>query len=350
MKQPEIINPHAMFFEKVFSRKDVAQDFLQNYLLETVVKRLDLSTIHLEKESFISNELKSSQTDLLFRIKTIDKKNLFIYILLEHKSYIDRWLMMQLLGYIVKICERQREINKMKRQELRKQNQLDGESENTGIETEYLEPVIPIIIYHGKAEWGEKKTLSSLFYESEVYQKYIPEFTYELINAADLNIDLFKGNVIVHVALMAMKHYFMDDFEEKIPELLTLLADLFEQIDTDIGFLEVFLRYISSNKKCEKEWLKKQVVHVFKEKGEEIMNYWIEEGKEIGKEVGILEEGRRMLMEALTIKFNNVSKAIENIIQDIKDRNVLSNLLREAILSNNLNEFELRLEACKKTL
>jgi len=50
-----------------------------------------------------------------------------IYILLEHKSYIDRWVMLQLLGYIVKICERQREMNKLKRQEIRKQNQLDGE-------------------------------------------------------------------------------------------------------------------------------------------------------------------------------------------------------------------------------
>jgi len=123
----------------------------------------------------------------------------------------------QLLGYIVKICERQREINKLKRQEIRKQNELDGKPENTGIETEYLE------------------------------------------------------------------------------------------------------------------------------KGEEVMNYWIEEGRELG----ILEEARRMLMEALTTKFNNVSNAIENIIQEIKDRNVLSNLHREAILSNNLNEFKLRLEACR---
>jgi len=93
----------------------------------------------------------------------------------------------------------------------------------------------------------------------------------------------------------------------------------------------------------EKEWLKKQVVHVFKEKGEEVMNYWIEEGIEIG----ILTEARRMLMEALKTKFNNVSNSIENIIQDIKDKNVLSNLHREAILSNNLNEFKLRLEACR---
>ena len=347
MDQTEIINPHAMFFEKVFSREDVAQDFLQNYLSETIVNRLDLKTIHLEKESFISNELKSSQADLLFSVRTIDEKIIFIYILLEHKSFIDRWVMLQLLGYIVKICERQREMNKLNRQEIRKQNKHDGKPENTGIDTEYLEPVLPVIIYHGKTEWGAQKPLSSLFHDSENYQKYIPEFTYELINTADFNIDLFKGNVIVHIALMIMKHYFMDDFEEKVPELLKLLAEFFEQYDTDLGFLEVFLRYISSNKKCDKEWLKKEVIHVFKEKGEEFMNYWIEEGKEIGIEIGILKEGRRMLIEALKTKFNNVSNAIENIIQDIKDRNILSNLLREAILSSNLNEFQLRLEACR---
>jgi hypothetical protein len=37
----------------------------------------------------------------------------------------------------------------------------------TGIETEYLEPVLPVIIYHGKAEWGVQKPLSSLFHDSE---------------------------------------------------------------------------------------------------------------------------------------------------------------------------------------
>ncbi|ETR66713.1 MAG: hypothetical protein OMM_12441, partial [Candidatus Magnetoglobus multicellularis str. Araruama] len=74
---------------------------------------------------------------------------------------------------------------------------------------------------------------------------------------------------------------------------------------------------------------------------------WIEEGEKRGRELGILEEARRMVMEALKTKFNSVSNAIENIIQDIKDRNTLSNLHREAILSNNLNEFQLRLEACR---
>ncbi|ETR69828.1 MAG: hypothetical protein OMM_09264, partial [Candidatus Magnetoglobus multicellularis str. Araruama] len=64
-------------------------------------------------------ELKSSQADLLFSVRTINEQILFIYILLEHKSFIDRWVILQLLGYIVKICERQRDINKLNRQEIK---------------------------------------------------------------------------------------------------------------------------------------------------------------------------------------------------------------------------------------
>jgi len=74
------------------------------------------------------------------------------------------------MGYIVKICERQREINKLNRQEIRKQNELDGKLENIGIETEYFEPFLSVIIYLGKSEWGAQKPLSSLFHDSENYQ------------------------------------------------------------------------------------------------------------------------------------------------------------------------------------
>ena len=357
MSQTQIVHPHALFFEKVFSRKDVSVDFFQNYLPESIVNRLDLSTIHLEKQSFISNELKASQSDLLFRVKTKEGKSLFIYFLFEHKSFLDRWVMFQLLGYIVKICELQREINSQKRQMIKEQLEKNGKSGNASFETEYLEPVIPIIIYHGKSKWDSKKNLSSLFYDGSLYQKYLPNFQYELIDTADFADDQFKGIVLLRVAMLVMKHYNMDDFKEKVPELLGLLVDLYKEKDSDIGFIEVLLRYIGTHKKCDKEWLTSQVKCTFKEKGEEIMNsvadIWIEEGKKEGKEEGkkegILEEARRMVIEALMVKYNNISQSMKNILQEIKDRYVLSNLHREAILSKSLNEFQLRLDACQKT-
>ncbi|ETR66289.1 MAG: transposase YhgA family protein [Candidatus Magnetoglobus multicellularis str. Araruama] len=241
----QIINPHAMFFEKVFSRKDVAVDLVQNYLPKEIINDLDLPTLQLENKSFISNELKSSQSDLLFKVLTKDCNAVFIYFLLEHKSFVDRWVMLQLLEYIIQICDEQRAINKQKRKEIRAKNIKNEKPENEGIDTEYLYPIIPVVFYHGKAEWNLKKDFSELFHKGYIYKKYLPDYTFELINTANYSDDQFKGNVILRVSLMALKHFFMNDFETKVPDLLCLLADLIDQIDSEIGFLEVLLRYLS---------------------------------------------------------------------------------------------------------
>ena len=43
MAQSEITNPHAMFFEKVFSRTDVISDIIQYYLPQSIVQALDIN-------------------------------------------------------------------------------------------------------------------------------------------------------------------------------------------------------------------------------------------------------------------------------------------------------------------
>jgi len=310
----EIINPHAMFFEKVFSRKDIAIDFLQNYLPENIVQRLDFSSLEPVNKSFISNELKPAQSDLLFRILTKDDAAIFIYFLLEHKSFVDRWVMMQLLSYVLKICDEQRAVNKQKRKELRNQNKIQGKSYNEGIETEYLYPVIPVVIYHGKDKWNLKKDFSELFLSGESYKKYLPDFTYELINTAEYEDNEFKGNVILRVTLMAMKHFFMDDFEDKVPELLSLLAELIDNIDSEIDFLEVLLRYLSAKVKHDKKWLQSTLKQTFKNKGEKIMNsiadLWIEDGKKIGEK----KAAKKLIAKQMATKFNiNINRIMPRL-------------------------------------
>jgi hypothetical protein len=71
-----------------------------------------------------------------------------------------------------------------------------------------------------------------------------------------------------------------------------------------------------------------------------VSNIWIEEGR---KE-GLLEKAREMVIEALIVKYNNVSQSISAFVRAIKDENILRNLLREAILCNDINEFQYRLQ------
>jgi len=111
----QITNPHANFFQKVFSRMDIAHDLVLHYLPEKLVKQLDLNILELDRESFVDILLSATQSDLVFKVNTKDGKKLLICILNEHKSFLDRWVLFQLLGYIVRISERELEINALER-------------------------------------------------------------------------------------------------------------------------------------------------------------------------------------------------------------------------------------------
>ena len=232
MDKRQITNPHANFFQKVFSRMDIAHDLVLHYLPEKLVKQLDLSTLELDRESFVDILLSATQSDLVFKVKTKDKKKLLIYILIEHKSFLDRWVLFQLLGYIVRLNEREREINALERKNKRQENIKNDLPENKGIEKECITVILPVILYHGTKDW---------------------------------TIDEKGGNVI-----------------------------------------------------------------------EAVSNIWIEQGKK--------EKSREMVIEALKIKYNNVTKSISSIVQSIKDEEMLHSLHREVILCNNMSEFQHRLE------
>ena len=101
-----ISNPHDRYFREIFSDPVVAQDLLRNYLPSQVVESLDLTTLVLQKESFIDEDLRQHFTDLLYTVQQRNGAPAQVYILFEHKSYPDRLTSFQLLRYLVRIWER----------------------------------------------------------------------------------------------------------------------------------------------------------------------------------------------------------------------------------------------------
>jgi hypothetical protein len=75
---------------------------------------------------------------------------------------------------------------------------------------------------------------------------------------------------------------------------------------------------------------------------EGVSNIWIDQGLEKGRNCM-----KNMLIDALKIKFNNVSQPIGNFIQSIKDEEMLQRLHREILLCNNMYEFQHRLETIR---
>jgi len=276
-------------------------------------------------------------------IKIPDKKKLLIYILIEHKSFLDRWVLFQLLGYIVRLSEREREIKALERKNKRQENIKKDLPENEGIEKECITVVLPVILYHGTKDWTIDKKLSALYCNGNNYIDYIPEFKYELIDLTSYENHQIIGNVYLQVAILVMKHYYSDEFDEFLSQILSLLSDLVDDWST-INFISIVLLYSSSHKSRGQQWLSSTIENNFNQafgkKGGNVMeavsNIWIEQGKK--------EKAREMVIEALKIKYNNVTQSISSIVQSIKDEEMLHNLHREVILCNNMSEFQHRLE------
>ena len=145
-------NPHDRFFKELFSRQEAARDFLQNYLPADVAQLLDLASLEISKDSFIDADLQEHFSDLLYTVALRDGRQSYVYVLFEHKSYPEELIAFQLLKYMVKIWD----------QSLKQAGSL--------------QPIIPLVIYHGQRRWSIAPEFSALFDLAEPLKSYLPNF------------------------------------------------------------------------------------------------------------------------------------------------------------------------------
>ncbi|HSH02396.1 MAG TPA: Rpn family recombination-promoting nuclease/putative transposase, partial [Anaerolineae bacterium] len=102
-----IQNPHDHFFQQSFSHTHIARNYLEEYLPTHLLPLFDLTHLELQSDSFIDNELRQHQSDMLYRTQLITGENAYFYFLFEHKSYHDPLVPLQLLRYMVRFWEQQ---------------------------------------------------------------------------------------------------------------------------------------------------------------------------------------------------------------------------------------------------
>jgi len=265
-------NPHDKFFKEMFSRRESAIEFMGNYLPPEVSKLLDLSTLEQLKDSFVDQQLQNHFSDLLYQVQMRDGGECLVYILFEHKSYIEREIAFQLLRYMVRIWETQA--------------RYKG----------FFAPIFPLVVYHGKLTWKVSLHFRDLFSFPAVLQRYLPDYQYALCDLGRYSDSDLKGNVMLQVGLLTMKYIFHEELAEKLPGIFSLLRNLTQQ-KTGLGYLETLLRYLASaNTTLSEQELQTAVMAAIAEGGDQIMptlaQKWIEEGRQEG-----LQKGRQEGMQ-----------------------------------------------------
>ena len=336
----KIQNPHDKFFKETFSKIEVARDFINNYLPQSIISIVDLDTLEPQKDSFINEELQEVFSDMLFRVN-INKREGYIYFLFEHKSYNSRNISFQLLKYMIEIWEAR----------VKKENCSE------------LPIIIPLVIYHGSDEWNIKTTLGEMIkgYKElpEDVKKYVPDYEYLLYDLSRYTNEEIKGEVQLRILLTIFRDVFTKDNKAIIETVLRAAEHLgkLENQQTGIEYFETFMKYIlNASRKLTKEDVEdiiKKVEANYPEGSEVVMTLaeqFREEGELRGELRGELKGELRGEIKALsktairllTKKFGKLPEEIKNKISKL-DTDVLE------IIIDSIFDYE-KLDDVKKYL
>ena len=275
----EVNNPHDKFFKRLFGDTATTADFIRNYLPAEIVAALQLETLALESESFLDPQLRGHFSDLLFRVRLAAGGELYVYLLLEHKSAPDTWVAFQLLRYLVRFWERLFEQG-----------------------CQRLPPVIPIVFYHGDARWNVSRQFNALVETVGLtaLQKFQPDFEYDLRDLSSRASEEIKGEPRLRTGLALLRYIFSDDLGTRLPEIFRNLREMTRTHTLD--FLESLLAYLSSAgkqvKEKELETAMQEVIQ-YEELGDAapFARAWKKRWKEEG-----LEEGRQETLTRVALR------------------------------------------------
>jgi predicted transposase/invertase (TIGR01784 family) len=289
------------------------------------VTLLDLTTLEIRKDSFIDPDLQEHLSDLLYQVALREGTELYIYTLFEHKSYPDPQIALQLLRYMVRIWD----------QDLRQKQSL--------------QPILPLVIYHGRSRWKIAQEFTALFDLPEALRPYVPEYRYRLYDLTAYSDEEIQGEIILRASLLLLKYIFRPELEQRLRDILRLLQAVSEP-RTGLEYLEMALRYIaSSTDRISEAELQQLVIEVIEEGGTlmpTLVEQWLERGRQEGlakgREEG-REEGREAMLDLLrrflARRFKVAPDRFDEELQDLS-LNDIRQLSDVAFEAESLAEFE----------
>jgi predicted transposase/invertase (TIGR01784 family) len=265
MADSTIQNPHDGFFKETFGQVEFTREFLAKFLPRDVAACLELSGLQAVKDSFVDDELRKSQSDLVFSVPLSKTGEAIVYLLFEHKSYADRWTVFQMLKYVVRINERRRR------------------------EGQPLCCVIPLVVYHGPTEWNVARELRDLIDIPAPLRRFVPQFSIELFDLSGYNDEQLRSQAFIHASLLLLKYIFRPELPGELTRIFGLMAEMSEQ-DRSLECVRLLLGYlVQGTDRLDQETLRVALKQSLPNRGEELMPTLAEQWASQGRDQGLAE-------------------------------------------------------------
>ncbi len=178
---------HDSSYKLLFSHARMIEDLLKGFVHEKWVAQLDFSSLEKVNGSYVSDNLRDREDDVVWRVKFRDQW-LYVYLLLEFQSTVDAWMALRMLTYVGLLY-----------QDLVRTKQLTVSGR--------LPPVLPIVLYNGERAWTASQEIAELIEPvPEGLGHYRPQMRYLLLDEGRIGPNELEGVQNLVAALFSLEN------------------------------------------------------------------------------------------------------------------------------------------------
>lgn len=154
---------HDHSYKLLFSHPEMVKDLLIGFVKEEWVSQLDYSTLEKVSGSYVTDELRDREGDVIWRVRW-GENWLYVYLLLEFQSTVDKYMAVRVMSYLGLLY-----------QDLIRQKNLTPNGK--------LPPVLPLVLYNGEKRWKAAQNVGQLIERIPGgLEQYRPELHYLLLD------------------------------------------------------------------------------------------------------------------------------------------------------------------------
>ena len=320
---------HDPFTIQQFREIKQARSLFQEYAPRSLAEKARWESLKLLPGHFIDRSLRAHFADLLFSVE-VEGETILLYILFEHKSWVDSWVRLQLLaGMCGAWVDWARERVPTKERPVR------------------LPFILPFVLYHGQRDWTVSKDFRDLVALPEglvsELKMHVPGFEHVLIDLHSIPMEELRGTLIVKLVLGLLKAV-SEGREEQWAEMMlgpslalmlepdkaTFVRSLFEYIAraSETATPSTFARFAG---KITDQNIRKDIMT--------LAERFIQEGWQKGQQEGWQKGQRKAIVELLELRLGPVPSEVREKLDDLKSDTKLSQALLLASRVDSFGDF-----------
>ncbi len=290
----EPTQPHDKLFKGLLDQPGTAGALLRERLPVEISSFLTDDPPELLDGEFIDEALQGSQSDRLFLARLKDGGDVLLYVLIDHKSSPEPGIILQLLGYMLRIWLRY----------------AGGKAEAL----RSLPPILPMVVYHGASEWKVSLSLRETIKAPEAIKCYQPDVRYILVDLGPIPNEELSAFPPLRAGLLALKYSHQDGDTEAV------LVQAFTDARDAPSLFKMLVVYATTVYSSVNPVLLRRAIHKVRPEWEDEMlsiaaKEWMAEGAAKGRAEGKAEGKADTLLLLLRRRDKSLPVGIEDRVR-----------------------------------